>query len=55
MQSTSTHNLLSVIRKWSEQDGLKPANVFTKSSTFNNNLAAAIVVLCMKFLLSIVC
>ena len=43
MQSTSTHNLLSVIRKWSEQDGLKPANVFTKSSTFNNNLDAAAV------------
>ena len=41
MNSTSTHNVLSVIRKWSEQDGVKMPNVFTKASTFNSNLDAA--------------
>ena len=43
MNLYAAHNVLSVIRKWSEQDGAKSPNVFTKTPTFNNNLDAAAV------------
>ncbi len=41
MNFTATHNALSVIRKWAEQDGVKTPNVFTRASTFDTNLDAA--------------
>jgi soluble lytic murein transglycosylase-like protein len=41
MNLFSSQNVLSVIRKWSEQDGAKSSNVFTTSSNFIKNLDAA--------------
>jgi|GEM_PF-2103223 len=41
MSLVNTHNVLSVIRKWTEQDAGNTPNIFTNPATFMNNLAAA--------------